>query len=781
MSSIFRKYQEYNNTPNRNTFDNSFQNNFTTEFGKITPVFFQKCMPGHSGSIRPTFSLHFMPMIFPVQTRMKAYLHFFKVRARTLWKDYKDWYGNTKKNLEKPYINFNSQRKLDKMASTRSLGDYLGLPTVTYGEYSNIEVANSISNPTYPDNRVANQVLFRMLGGDSYHQANDFFDHHFSPGADWPCDRIRIADGTIPNTIAGAAGRYFGLVYDVDVNKIVDSQLETFTFRIALGNSAPLANIQTDSIVLSIVRPLNTDSNGLGEYAFAYKFGPDFSSVSRVDDINYITFNIPVSYLDFEQRNHKILIAYQPYESDSKTVALQNTGGGTTPPVTFLPATIVYNLQNAYRPEELTMETSPWYYEEDVSPNKAFRKKISAEPFRVYEAVYNAFYRNIYNNPYKPNGVDPEYNEYIPSREGAADNHTYDFHYRNWEDDFLTTALQTPQQGDNPVLVGISNPKASTVNPDGTQTYTLALRDENGKAFSIKPIVSDDGQSILSWSYMEDTSNSFEPLTLSNMTTSGISIPDLWNATALQRWLQINGRRGLRFRDTVKGHFDVDIRFDELEMPEFIGGVVKDISMNQITQTVGKNEGRTGSFEDVLGSFAGQAGVYGGTPNDIRWFCDEPCFIIGLLSVVPVPNYSQLLPKYWTDRDILDEYFPEFANIQMQPIKMSEVAPLQVFKDDPSKMDDTFGYQRPWYQYLQRTDEVHGLMRTQLRDFVMNRAFNSAPELGEDFLLVDPGQLNDVFAVTDTTDKIIGQIWFDEPVKQPIPRNGQPRMVDGDI
>lgn len=132
---------------------------------------------------------------------------------------------------------------------------------------------------------------------------------------------------------------------------------------------------------------------------------------------------------------------------------------------------------------------------------------------------------------------------------------------------------------------------------------------------------------------------------------------------------------------------------------------------------------------------------------------------------------------------MLDYFFPEFGHIGYQPIRYNEVCPIETFnaKDD---LSDTFGYQRAWYDYLARVDEVHGLFRTSLRNYLMNRVFNVKPQLAESFLLVDPAQLNDVFATNvvdpDTgevkDDKILGQIYFDVKAKRPIPMFGIPRL-----
>ena len=75
--NIFTQTKEFVNQPKRNTFDLSFQNNLTMEFGKLYPVFLKEVIPGDSFRIQPTFALRMLPMVFPVQTRIKANLHFF--------------------------------------------------------------------------------------------------------------------------------------------------------------------------------------------------------------------------------------------------------------------------------------------------------------------------------------------------------------------------------------------------------------------------------------------------------------------------------------------------------------------------------------------------------------------------------------------------------------------------------------------------------------------------------------------------------------------------------
>ena len=135
------------------------------------------------------------------------------------------------------------------------------------------------------------------------------------------------------------------------------------------------------------------------------------------------------------------------------------------------------------------------------------------------------------------------------------------------------------------------------------------------------------------------------------------------------------------------------------------------MEMNAITQTVDQDTDGSGSYAKALGSQSGLASVRGETGANIECFCDEECIIMGILVVTPVPVYTQLLPKYFTYRGLLDHFQPEFNHIGFQPILYKEVCPIQSYVSNPDSLTETFGYQRPWYEYVQKYDSAHGLLR----------------------------------------------------------------------
>lgn len=811
MSSVFRQSQELNNDVKRNSFDYSFTNNLTTKLGQITPVFFADMLPSTGLKINPRMAWNFMPMLFPVQTPVRAYMHFFKVRKRTLWKDFMDYFGKTpkSKSIVKPYIDVDNPLVFANSLKTGSLGDYLGLPTTVVGSFANAVTLQSSSNsiafgPSAPTASVQG-VANTLYGGNNI--MNNYplvpnsaevralastrstlqsywcgFGYDFSDyiGASSP-DFLRDLSLDLSSfyDVIPAYTRlhvYFSrtvTVNDNHVNEIIPNSVLADIPADGASVSSPFVYVNDVSNSKLLIKfNSNITSSDLETWFAKYQsYGSDSSAndlqinfVFRFDcDSNLVGFTQPNSFstdgcLFYDgtliTKSYSVLHTF----SDDSDVDITFSRGYSKPVLNLSQMSTDLSLK------EVEYLNNAYFGSKTGTDDKI---KLDAMPFRAYESIYNCFYRNILNNPYKPDGVTPEYNEFIPTRDGGIDSNVYKLHHRNWDDDFLTTAIQNPQSGEFPVVVGLTNLG---------EGMALAIRDEDGNNYHVQAVLSSDGKTISKFEVTDLPKSQIisTPSAFIDMANSGISIPDLRCANALQRWLELNARKGLRFKDLVKGRFDTDIRFDELNMPEFVGGFSASLNMQAVDQTYSTQ--RVGSFDQVLGSYAGQGSIYGDSKNDITVFADEPCYLIGLVSIVPQACYSQLLPKHFTYRDILDEFSPEFNHIGYQPITYAEVCPNQAYLDPQTKLKDIFGYQRAWYEYISRVDEVHGDFRTSLRDFLINRVFNKRPELSESFLLVDQNQVNDVFSVIDDSDKILGQCYFDCSVIHPISKFGTPKL-----
>lgn len=793
--SVFDATLDVNNQIKVNTFDWSHSNNLTTQIGRITPIFCE--LVPNKGSIRinPRFGLQLMPMVFPVQTPMRARIAFFKYPLRALWKGYRDFVGNFRQGLEEPYIDFNSASALKAMASTGSLGDYLGLPTTAFGSYGTSEtvnVTNVISQiPGNQFNGSDSMVYLTGIPVNSLSQIVAYNTHS-------PQDSSTTSYGFTLSKPATAGSTELQKVMNVVVGTLNFSEVPASNeTRIYLDITLDFAGSLSSDIMQAFASNIFAYSPNAGQSGTFHHF--PFLAVSQLGDSKVVrlTYGCSPELINDNPKSCAISFAFNYFNALGRRISGNTTAWGIQ--YSTLSKFLFDNVSDGEEqntigkytskiskvaitkslvsdtPSDLTLETSPYY--NSNSDNKDNQIKVSAYAFRAYEGIYNAYYRDNRNNPYYING-EVQYNQWIPSYEGGADQNNYALHYANWEKDFLTTAVQSPQQGTAP-LVGITT-YTETVSDEATgvtsEISRVALVDEEGKRYQVAFDSDKDGLQGVKYVELDNDVKLRQPRNLIDVATSGISINDLRNVNAYQKFLELNMRKGYSYRDIIEGRFDVKVRYDELLMPEFFGGFSRDIDMHSITQTVDQQTGDDNSYKNALGSQAGVAGVRGDSNNAIECFCDEESIVMGLLIVTPMPVYTQLLPKHFTYRGLLDHYQPEFNHIGFQPILYKEVCPIQAYNENPKSLGETFGYNRPWYEYVQKYDVAHGLFRTDLSNFLMHRVFNEKPQLAQSFLLIDPEQVTDVFSVTETTDKVYGQIYFDCTAKLPISRVAIPRL-----
>lgn len=690
MLSAFSKEKQKVPEVKRNAFDLSHQNNLTMQMGYLYPCLCQEVIPGDTFEIDTAFGIRMMPLLFPIQTKVRVDLHFFYVRNRYLWEDWQNFITSADSSL----YNFPTLTPPSDMPiGTGSLCDYLGLPTRQFSGLSSTKGLN----------------LSREVP---------------------PLD------------------------------------IEIYANTEAFNLNRPLFGYLDRSSVLTSVNdlysiPFNSDSYS----DFELKLNPNEAFEVHVDDVLTKATNQPVfaSLTDDHYISINGLSAYfAQLQSGSATFTFKNISGK---PLTLnlkqLRLVMCYKNGQGFQPfdrnqQNVTTITYTTYQESEASIADLSKKvPISSLPFRAYECIYNSFYRDQRNNPLTSlEDGTPIPNTYITNKGGGADSTNYHLYRRNWEQDCFTTALPTPQQGPAPI-VGVS------------ALGTASVMSSDGKVYKVKLHTGNDGDTIVNF---EDNSELPQDVreSLVAASTQGFTINDFRSVNSLQRWLETNFRHGIKYRDQIRSHFGVDIKFDELDMPEFLGGVSQFINIDQINQT-------TETSTSPLGAFAGQGSAIGNQKHTIKRYFDEHGFVMGIISISPTPVYSQQLPKLFTKTGNLDYFFPEFGHIGFQPVPLREICPFQL---QDSQLKNVLGYQRPWYDYLQALDSAHGLFRTDFKDFLLQRVFLSPPSLNPDFLTVDESQLNDVFAVdaASNADRFLGQVHFKITAQRPIPRYGVPKL-----
>lgn len=742
MANIFRKKDQYIDRVNRSTFDLSFVNNLTMKFGAITPVCLLPASFGDSFQINARFNLQLLPTVFPIQTQLYVRLHFVYVRTRTLWEDWMSFFGGDE-TVTPPWIDptaentpqGHSQFNISDDLQTGTLADYLGVPTTITGSFGKTKDAVyaplklgapiSLSNlfrgllirPNPPQNIVALQSAI----------ANSEYTTYFSSAAVYPSDGDSKTDNSA----------WLSLIFTAD-------------------NYAPFLK-KGSTIYMDLGFNFNISNFGVSIGLFVLNGSGVIQPTSVAVDCTLVSgtlyaLTLTEDYTTSGALSYFLVCIKKEVVLDTPAVQVVKKPNQDTYYVKKGSLSLVYPFGSSEwtKPEAANC---PFYT--PVS-GKLPTVPLSALPFRAYESYYNAFGRDIRNNPFIVDGK-PEYNKYVPSMKGGRDIYKYQLHYANWEPDAYTTALQSPQAGVAP-LVGITSLGEAT------------FRDAAGTEYHAQLETADDGDTVTGFQVKSSNAPADVVRNLIGMATSGISISDFRNVNSLQRFLEIRIRQSPRYKNLVKGLFDVNLDYDELMMPEFLGGISDTIPVYKVTQT-------TPTEGNPLGSFAGQGSLQSGMRHVIRKYCPEDGYILGVMSVVPAANYSQLLAPHFTRMNLLDWHFPQFNNISYQPMLYKHLCPYQAYAVNPQNVNNVFGYQRAYWDLISSFDEVHGEFRGSMRNFLINRVFDKAPELSKDFLLVNPDHVNDVFAMTaENGDKILGSIAFDITKKTTIPRNSIPHI-----
>lgn len=187
---------------------------------------------------------------------------------------------------------------------------------------------------------------------------------------------------------------------------------------------------------------------------------------------------------------------------------------------------------------------------------------------------------------------------------------------------------------------------------------------------------------------------------LSSVTAATIN--DLRNAVAVQQYYEALARGGSRYREQVKALWDVVISDKTVQIPEYLGGGRYRVNMNQIVQTSGQ---QTNDDTPI-----GETGAMSVTPVNESSFTksfEEHGFVIGVCCVRHNRTYQQGLERFWSRKDRLDYYVPQFANLGEQPVKKKEIMLTGAETDE-----ETFGYQEAWADYRMKPNRVSGLMRS---------------------------------------------------------------------
>lgn len=158
----------------------------------------------------------------------------------------------------------------------------------------------------------------------------------------------------------------------------------------------------------------------------------------------------------------------------------------------------------------------------------------------------------------------------------------------------------------------------------------------------------------------------------------------------------------------------------EPHQPRYLGSYSSTVSISDVTATSAGNDGDTSDLSSsVLGQIAGKGYNSDGKDTIFSREFDKDGIVMGVHYIMPRNNYdSSRINRFNLKLSRFDYFYPQFDGLGLQPVYMFE-RNFSFFDYGSSNPEfgSLFGYAPRFYEYKQRTNEVHGSFQTGQPDY----------------------------------------------------------------
>ena len=330
---------------------------------------------------------------------------------------------------------------------------------------------------------------------------------------------------------------------------------------------------------------------------------------------------------------------------------------------------------------------------------------------------------------------------------------------RGWQKDYFTSALPWQQRGTAPALPISGTSKAVFQSALPREDNNLDVDAKFQKNYDFGPI--DNASYGVSGGFKIALDNNIVDLN----SLSTFDVADLRLAFQIQRWMERNALGGARYTEFLTAHFGISPRDERLQRPEFIGGTKTPILISEVLQT-------SATSTTPQGNLAGHA-ISASRNFAGKYTAREFGLVIGFMSVMPKPSYSQGINRQWLRETRYDFYFPSFANLSEQAVEQAEIFATGVELENKT----IFGYQGRYNEMRYKPNQICSEMRSLFEYWHLGRKFATAPLLNEEFVECKPDALKRIFAVPGKPGLIVN---FANVIKaiRPLPVFPEPGRID---
>ena len=419
-------------------------------------------------------------------------------------------------------------------------------------------------------------------------------------------------------------------------------------------------------------------------------------------------------------------------------------------------------------------------YREDDSG----KVQISALPFRMYYRIYNDWFRN--QNIIAPVPV------YTGDDDGCVVSNTIGTKVFGTDmvaplmkasklPDYFTKALPYAQKGDAVTIpMSLTAPVVGAFDGNGDPVHHSLGTNSYQFGFTSQPDYNvllglDPGSNV---SALDPDQ---VPIKLGTINSSNLvadlskvagTIDQLRYAFQLQKFLWRDAAYGSRYWEILAGHFNIKASDASLQRPEFLGGHRIEINVDQVLSTAG--------YSNTSSTTVGAPGANSVTGQKLSLFTKsftEHGFIFILAVARHDQTYTQGINRMWMRKSKFDYYWPEFAMLGSQEVKLDEI--YYAYNADRSTL---FGYQEAWSEYRYKPSIATGLLNpgvTGALDYwTLANDYGSAPSLNQTFIEQGRTALARALVTGSTGPDFIGDFFFRDIAVRPMPTYSIPGLAD---
>lgn len=245
----------------------------------------------------------------------------------------------------------------------------------------------------------------------------------------------------------------------------------------------------------------------------------------------------------------------------------------------------------------------------------------------------------------------------------------------------------------------------------------------------------------------------------SNQIYASLYPQQIYNLIAQDKFLRSSVYANKNLADQYKALFGDD--YEDTHCPSYLGSFSTTVNISDVTATAAGNDGDTDNLSSsLLGEIAGKGYNTSGKDGVFSRNFDYDGIVIGVHYIMPRNNYdSGRISKFNTKLSRYDYFYPAFDGLGLQPVYMFE-RNFTAASRNGMAVSSLFGYAPRFYEYKQRTNEVHNGFQSNQSDRDWTLANNG-------FDAVTAADFWNYKIKPDITDRIFTVAWNTAPATDP--------------